>query len=123
MTDEDRGLAGCAAGYHLGLAQAIRWPCHDSASKVRDAQFAATPGQVSRDQIPRRATGQRAMDEQQPSSHALFVSATPDTLALPAGLPRATTSAGTIPVRWPPIPVPPRRRGVSRRRGGGALPY
>ena len=83
MTDEDHGLAGCAASYQLGLAQAIRRPCHDSASKVGDAQIAAIAGQVSRDQIPRGATDQRAVDQQQPSSHALFVSAAPDTLAGP----------------------------------------
>ena len=31
MTDENRGPAGCTAGYHLGLARAIRRPCRDGA--------------------------------------------------------------------------------------------
>jgi len=74
MTDEDHRPAGRAAGYHARQAQAVRRPCRDRASKVRDAYLVASAGQVSRDQIPGCATHQRAMNEQQPTSHGQFVS-------------------------------------------------
>jgi hypothetical protein len=77
MADENRGLAGGVAGYHLGLAQAIRRPCCNGAGQVGDAHLVAAPSQVGRDQIPGCAPDQRAMNKQQPGSHALFVSATP----------------------------------------------
>ena len=76
MTDKDRRLARRAASYNLGLAQAIRRPCRDSAGKVGNAHLVATPGQVSRDQIPGRAPDQRTMNKQKSGSHAQFVSAT-----------------------------------------------
>jgi hypothetical protein len=76
MPDEDRGPAGRAARYHLGLARAVRRPRSDRAGKVRDAHLVARSGQVSRHQIPARGPHQRAMNQQHPSSHAPFVSAT-----------------------------------------------
>jgi hypothetical protein len=66
MADEDRPLSGCAAGYHLGLARAIRRPCRDRTSEVGDAHLVATPHQASGDQIPGCTPDQRAMNEQQP---------------------------------------------------------
>ncbi|MGH3258061.1 MAG: hypothetical protein ACRDOU_22150 [Streptosporangiaceae bacterium] len=76
VPDEDRGLAGCAARYYLGLARAIGRPGRNSAGQVRDVHLVAPPGQVSRHQVPACAPRQRAMDKQHPSSHASFVSAT-----------------------------------------------
>jgi hypothetical protein len=75
MPDEDRGLPGCAACYHFGLARAVGRPCRDRAGKVRDAHLIAPTDQVRRHQIPAGAPHQRAMDKQHPSSHAPFVSA------------------------------------------------
>ncbi len=70
MPDEDRGLPGCAACYHLGLARAVGRPCRDRAGQVRDAHLIAPPGQVRRHQVPAGAPHQRAMNQQHPSSHA-----------------------------------------------------
>jgi hypothetical protein len=63
--------------------RAIRRPRRDRASEVGDAHLIAALGQVSGDQIPGCAPDQRAMNEQQPTTHALFVS----TLTMPAPLP------------------------------------
>jgi hypothetical protein len=54
----------------------------DGPGQVGEAHLVATPGQVGRDQIPGCAPHQRAMNEQQPGTHALFVS-TPATPTRP----------------------------------------
>ncbi len=72
MADEDRGLCGCAAGDHLGLPRAIRRPRRDRAREVGDAHPVATPGQARGDQIPGGVPGQRAMHQQQQTTHALI---------------------------------------------------
>jgi hypothetical protein len=77
MPDEDRGPPGRAPPYHLGLAYTVGRPSRDRAGQVRDAHLVAPPGQVTRHQVPALAPHQRAMNQQHPSSHAPFVSATP----------------------------------------------
>jgi hypothetical protein len=64
----------------LAMACTAAWLVRRCASSAR-SMSASYPGQFSRDQIPRRATDQRAMHKQQPNSHTPFVSVTPDTLA------------------------------------------
>jgi hypothetical protein len=74
----------------LDALRAIAWawrkqiwrPRRGRASEVGDAHLVAAPGQISGGQIPGCAPGRRAMNEQQPVTHALLVS----TLTAPAPL-------------------------------------
>jgi len=55
-------------------AEPLVLPGDDEPSQVGDAHPVATPGQPGGDQIPGGAPDQRAMNQQQPTTHALFVS-------------------------------------------------
>ncbi len=44
MPDEDRGLARCGAGDHLGLRQAVRRPGREGLRQVWDAHLPPAPG-------------------------------------------------------------------------------
>ena len=58
VPDEDRGLAGRAVGYHLGLAQVIRRPRRDSARQVRNGYRVSISSQVLCDWLPGPAADQ-----------------------------------------------------------------
>jgi hypothetical protein len=72
MPDEDRRLASRAIGDHLSLAQVIRRSRRDGAGQVGNGHRIPVPGQVVGDRLPGPAADQRAMDQQQPSLHALI---------------------------------------------------
>jgi hypothetical protein len=57
-----------------------------------DAHRVATPGQARGGQIPGGAAGQRAMNQQQQTTHALFAS----TLTTPASPPHHRTGPGSV---------------------------
>ena len=71
VPDEDRGLAGRAIGDHPSLAQVIRRPRRDRASQIGNGHRVSVASQVTCDWPPGPAADQWAMNQQQPSLHAL----------------------------------------------------
>jgi hypothetical protein len=72
VPDEDHGPAGRTVGDHAGLAQVIRRARRDSSGQIGNGYRVSGCGQIGSDWLPGLAADERAVDQQQPSLHALI---------------------------------------------------